>query len=195
MSVRIGEASRAVGMQREVVEQAQGGDADAFRELVHEIAPRLYGIACRILRDPTRAEDALQQTLIQAWEGLPGLRDPDRFEAWAYRLVVHASYREARRERRWVASVREILVEPETGDDVGAVLDRDEIERSFRRLSPEHRAVLVLHHAIGLPIREVADVLGIPLGTAESRLHYAARSFRAAFEADARSVVAWRASA
>lgn len=182
-------------MEREVVKRAQDGDADAFGEIVYSTAPRLYGIACRILRDPTRAEDALQQALVQMWEGLPGLRDPDRFDAWAYRLIVHASYREARRHRRWTASVREIRSEPSTGGDIGGVLDRDEVERGFRRLSPEHRAVLVLHHVIGLPIREVAEVLGIPLGTAESRLHYAARNLRAAFEADARSVVARRVPA
>lgn len=182
-------------MQAEVVEQAQAGDVDAFRELVRDAAPRLYGIAYRILRDSTRAEDALQQALVQIWEGLPGLRDIDRFEPWTYRLVVHASYREAKRQRRWMASVRQISVEPSAPDQFGQVLDRDEVERSFRRLSPEHRAVLVLHHVIGLPIREVAEVLGIPMGTAESRLHYAARSFRAAFEADARSTVAWRAPA
>jgi RNA polymerase sigma-70 factor (ECF subfamily) len=182
-------------MQSEVVEKARAGDVEAFQALVRDVAPRLYGIACRILRDTSRAEDALQQSLIQIWEGLPRLRDPDRFDAWAYRLVVHASYREAKRQRRWNTSVRQILVEPSAVDHVGRVLDRDEVERSFRHLSPEHRAVLVLHHVIGLRIREIAEVLGIPLGTAESRLHYATREFRAAFEADARSAVAWRASA
>jgi RNA polymerase sigma-70 factor, ECF subfamily len=182
-------------MQHELVERAQAGDVDAFRDLVYASGPRLYGIACRILRDATRAEDALQQALIQMWEGLPGLRDPDRFDAWTYRLVVHASYREARHDRRWIASVRQIRVEPAADNDVGEVDDRDEVERSFRRLSPEHRAVLILHFVIGLPIREVADVLGVPVGTAASRLHHATRSFRAAFEADARSISAWRTSA
>lgn len=182
-------------MQREIVERARDGDADAFEALVRESAPRLYGIAYRILRDAGRAEDALQQALVQMWDGLPGLRDPDRFDAWSYRLVVHATYREARRRRRWTAVVREIRVEPPAVDDLHEVLDRDEVERCFQRLSPEHRAVLVLHRVIGLPIREVADVLGIPMGTAESRLHYATRSFRAAFEAEARSPVAWRAPA
>jgi RNA polymerase sigma-70 factor (ECF subfamily) len=181
--------------QGEVVQRAQAGDVNAFQDLVRGVAPRLYGIAYRILRDAGHAEDALQQSLIQIWEGLPGLRDPDRFDAWAYRLVVHASYREARRQRRWNTTVRQILVEPSAGDHVGQVLDRDEVEHGFRRLSPEHRAVLVLHFVIGLRLREVADVLGIPLGTAESRLHYATRNFRAAFEADAPGAMAWRAPA
>jgi RNA polymerase sigma-70 factor (ECF subfamily) len=182
-------------MQRELVERAQRGDADAFRELVYEAGTRLYAIAYRILRDPDRAQDALQQALIQMWDGLPGLRDPDRFDAWSYRLVVHASYREARHERRWTAQVREIRIDPPTDDRVADVVDRDEVERSFRQLSPEHRAVLVLHFVIGLPIREVADVLGVPMGTAASRLHYATQSFRAAFEAGARCAGAWRTTA
>jgi RNA polymerase sigma-70 factor (ECF subfamily) len=173
-------------MQRELVERAQRGDADAFRGLVYEAGARLYAIAHRILRDPDRAQDALQQALIQMWDGLPGLRDPDRFDAWSYRLVVHASYREARRERSWTANVTEITVDPPGDDRVAEVADRDEVERSFRQLTPEHRAVLVLHFVVGLPIREVAEVCGIPMGTAASRLHYATQSFRAAFEADAR---------
>jgi RNA polymerase sigma factor (sigma-70 family) len=182
-------------MQRELVERAQRGDADAFRDLVYEAGSRLYAIAYRILRDPDRAQDALQQALICLWDGLPGLRDPDRFDAWSYRLVVHASYREARRERTWTARVGEITFDPPADDRVAEVVDRDEVERSFRRLTPEHRAILVLHFVIGLPIREVADVLGIPVGTASSRLHYATQSFRAAFEADARGAGAWRTTA
>ncbi len=182
-------------MQRELVERAQRGDAEAFRQLVYAAGGRMHAIAYRILRDPDRAQDALQQALMRMWDGLPGLRDPDRFDAWSYRLVVHASYREARRERSWTARVREISADPPGDDRVGEVIARDEVERSFQRLSPEHRAVLVLHFVVGLPLREVADVLDIPIGTASSRLHYATQSFRAAFEADARCVGAWRTTA
>lgn len=184
-----------VPMRRELVERAQRGDADAFRELVYDAGARLYAIAYRILRNPDGAQDALQQALIQVWEGLPGLRDPDRFDAWSYRLVVHACYREARRDRSWMAGVREIRSDPAGDDRVAEIVDRDEVERTFRRLSPEHRAVLVLHFVIGLPIREVADVLGVPMGTVASRIHYASQSFRAAFEADERSVAAGRTTA
>jgi RNA polymerase sigma-70 factor (ECF subfamily) len=182
-------------MQHDLVEQAQRGDPEAFGALVCGASDRLYAIAWRILRDPDRAEDALQQALIQIWEDLPSLRDPERFDAWTYRLVVHASYREARRERRWTSRIREIPVEPAGDDQVGAVIDRDEVERGFRRLTPEHRAVLVLHYFVGLPVSEVAETLGIPVGTAGSRLHYAVRTLRAAFEADDRVVVAWRTGA
>ncbi|MGD0020516.1 MAG: sigma-70 family RNA polymerase sigma factor [Candidatus Limnocylindrales bacterium] len=181
-------------VQRELVERAQRGDQEAFAALVHLAADRLYAIAFRILRDSDRAEDALQQALVDAWRDLPDLRDPERFDAWTYRLVCRASYREARRARRLTGWVRDISAAdgPVGGDPSSGLCDRDELEQSFRRLTPEHRAVLVLHFFVGLPVTEVAETLGIPVGTAGSRLHYAVRSLRAAYEADARNVVAWR---
>lgn len=182
-------------MEHDLVERAKGGDMEAFQALVYECSDRLYAIAHRILRDSDLAQDALQQALIRLWEDLPSLRDPSKFDAWSYRLVVHATYREAKRERRWTSRIREIRDEPPADDRVMDVVDRDEIERLFRRLTPEHRAVLVLHFFIGQPISEVAETLGIPVGTAGSRLHYATRSLRAAFEADVRAAVAWRTTA
>jgi RNA polymerase sigma-70 factor (ECF subfamily) len=71
-------------------------------------------------------------------------------------------------------------------DQFGSVADRDRIERGFRKLTPEQRAVLVLQHYAGLSQLEIADVLGIPVGTAGSRLHYAAKALRTAIEADER---------
>jgi len=182
-------------VERELVERAQRGDAEAFAALAHAASDRLYGIAYRILRDPDRAEDALQLALVRIWDDLPALRDPERFDAWSYRLVVHASYREAGRERRWSGRIRPIVSDPVADDGISTIVARDELERGFRRLTPEHRAVLVLHYFVGLPVTEVAETLGIPAGTAGSRLHYAVRSLRAAFEADERGVVAWRTTA
>lgn len=183
----------AAQVQRELVEQAQRGDPEAFAALVRLSADRLYAIAYRILRDPDRAEDALQQTLVDVWEDLPSLRDPDRFDAWTWRLVVRASCREARRGRRMSVAVRPILDDgPAIEDQTSRIASRDELEQGFRRLTPEHRAVLVLHYFVGLPLAEIAETLGIPVGTAGSRLHYAVRSLRAAFEADERGVIAWR---
>lgn len=179
-------------MQRDLVERSAAGDEEAFRDLVAGVAGRLYGIAFRILRDADQAEDALQRALIQLWDNLPGLRDADRFDAWACRLVVHASYREARRRVRWTSAVKEITVEPVDEDRADAIAERDEVEQCFRQLSPEHRAILVLRHYVGLQVGEIAEVLGIPTGTAASRLHYATRSFRAAFDADARAAIGWR---
>jgi RNA polymerase sigma-70 factor, ECF subfamily len=179
-------------VERELVERARDGDVGAFEEVVRVSSDRLYAIAYRILRDLDRADDALQLALVRMWDDLPSLRDPDRFEAWSYRLVVRASYREAQRERRWASQIRAIDVEPADDAGYGRVAERDELERGFRRLTPEHRAILVLHYYLGLPVVEIAETLGIPEGTAGSRLHYAVKSLRAACEAEARGVVAWK---
>jgi RNA polymerase sigma-70 factor, ECF subfamily len=175
---------------RTTVEQAMRGDSEAFEVLVNVIGDRMYAIATRILRDADLAEDALQSALITAWRRLPTLRDPDRFEAWVRRLLVHACYAEARRRRTWAANVRVLPVDGPAGpDDLLSIIDRDALDRAFRRLSLEHRAVFVLHHHVGLPLVDIADTLGIPAGTARSRLHHATRILRAAVEADTIPVV------
>ena len=176
-------------MDRDLVEQAQRGDRDAFSVLARTRGDRLMAIAQRILRDVGRAEDAVQQTLVIAWRELPSLRDPDRFDAWLQRLLVNASYAEARRWKTWNANVRVLPVNGPAGADETLSLDhRDRIERGLRRLPPDQRAILVFTHYLGLTPTEIAERLGIADGTARSRLHYAHRAMRAALEADERPV-------
>lgn len=177
-----------------MVEQAGRGDHDAFEAVVRASAGRLYAIAYRILRDADLANDALQEALVKVWDDLPALRDPDRFDAWAARITCRCCYRLARRERRF-ALPTPTEPAPDTTAFVTDVADQDEMERGFRRLSPEHRAVLVLHYYLGLTLGEVADTLDIPPGTVGSRLHYAMRSLRAALESEARSSQALERSA
>jgi RNA polymerase sigma-70 factor, ECF subfamily len=174
---------------RELVERAARGETAAFEVLIRRSSDRLYAIAYRILRDQYLAEDAVQQVLVTIWDELPRLRDPDRFEAWTYRLVVRAAVAEARRERRGT----KVQLLPDDNDaspapdDYRAVADRDQLERGFRRLTPEQRAVLVMQHYAGMSLAEIADVLDVPVGTAGSRIHYATRALRAALEADGRT--------
>jgi RNA polymerase sigma-70 factor, ECF subfamily len=178
-------------LDRDLVERAQRHDRDAFAILARSHGDRLMAIAQRILRDVGRAEDAVQQTLVIAWGALPSLRDPDRFDAWLQRLLVNACYAEARRSRAWSANVRVLPFGGPAGPDEGLALeDRDRLERGFRRLPPDQRAMLVFTHYLGLTPTEIAERLGIPVGTANSRLHYAHRAMRAAIEADERPVPA-----
>jgi RNA polymerase sigma-70 factor (ECF subfamily) len=168
-----------------LVERAREGDEVAFSELVDLDGDRCYAIAYRILRDVERAQDAVQQAFLLAWRELPRLRDVERFEVWLHRLVVNACYEEFRRYRRWSTNVRALPADGPTGADTTvSVDDRDALERAFRRLSPEHRAVVVLHHHAGYPLASIAEVAGIPLGTVKSRLHYATRILRDALAAD-----------
>ena len=173
-------------MDRDLVEQARRGDQEAFAILARTRGDTLFGIARRILRDVGLAEDAVQQALVIAWRELPRLRDPE-FDAWLQRMLVHACYAEARRKRAWSANIRVLPVDgPTAPDELASLADRDEVERGFRRLPPEQRAILVLHHYRGLDSNEIGEVLDIPAGTARSRLHYAHRAMRALLEADAR---------
>jgi RNA polymerase sigma-70 factor (ECF subfamily) len=176
-------------LDRDLVERARDGDRDAFSILARTHGDRLMQIAQRILRDVGRAEDAVQQTLVIAWRELPGLRDPDRFDAWLQRVLINACYVEARRARTWNANIRVLPVDgPAGADESMTVDDRDRLDRGFRRLPPDLRAILVLTHYLGLTPTEIAERLGIPAGTARSRLHYAHRAMRAAIEADERPV-------
>jgi len=176
-------------VDRDLVEAARRGDREAYADLVRARGDWLFAVAHRILRDVHRTEDAVQEALVTAWRDLPGLRDPEKFDAWIRRLLVRAAIAEAKRERRSGANVRMLPMDlPGAADDFLSVADRDELDRGFRRLPPEQRAILVLRHFAGLETAEIADALGIPPGTVRSRLHHAHRAMRAALDADARAL-------
>ena len=178
------------------MEAARRGDEAAFVDLVRPRVDRLYAVAQRILRDADRAEDALQDALVVAWRDLRGLRDPDRFDAWLGRVLVRECIDQATRERRRTANLRVLPVDgPAAPDQLLTLADRDQLDRGFRRLTPEQRAILVLHHFEGYAPGEIAELLGIPPGTARSRLHHAHRAMRAALDADARATASTERSA
>ncbi|HEY4754125.1 MAG TPA: sigma-70 family RNA polymerase sigma factor [Candidatus Limnocylindrales bacterium] len=176
-------------MDADLIVRAQHGDKEAYGLVAAEIADRFLAVARRILRDIDLAEDATQQALLAIWQDLPGLRDPGRFEAWSYRLLVRACYAEGRRQRLWAPNLRLLPTAGFADDDLGSIVDRDELDRAFRRLSLDHRTVIVLHHYLDLPLDRVAEIVGIRTGTAHSRLHYAMRALRVALEADSRPKV------
>jgi RNA polymerase sigma-70 factor, ECF subfamily len=171
--------------QRDLVERAQRGDHDAFATLARAFVARLDAAARLILRDPELARDAVQDGFISAWKNLPTLRDPDRFEAWLRRLVFRSCIDVLRRRGRRPIEVELTPVhEPAVADLASLVADRDLLDAALRRLPPEQRAVVVLHYYLGMPLPEVAATLGIPVGTAKSRLHRSLAAMRAAIDAD-----------
>ena len=175
-------------MQRDLVDRASRGDHDAFATLAGAAISRLSSTAWLMLRDTDRASDAVQTALVRAWRDLPTLRDPDRFDAWLHRLLVNACIDEIRRVRRrhLDVDIADLSNPPAVADAASAIADRDQLERGFSRLEPEERAVIVLHHYLDLPLPAVAASLGIPEGTAKSRLHRALGLMRAALDADGR---------
>ena len=175
--------------QLDLVERAGRGDHDAFARLVDASIARLEAVARLILRDPELARDAVQDAYIRAWRDLPGLRDPERFDAWLHRLTVNASIDAVRRRRRRPIEVDLEPITPQAIGDVSAhIADRDVLEHGFRRLRPDQRAILVLHYYVGMPASAVAETLEIPMGTAQSRLHRALSDLRAAISADERAL-------
>jgi RNA polymerase sigma factor (sigma-70 family) len=171
----------------ELVARAQRGDREAFDVLITGSLDRLYAVARLILRDADLAEDATQEALVRCWRELPKLRDAAKFDAWLRRLLVNASTDLFRGNRRLQARVRLLRPDPPGEDPAARLADRDQVRRGFERLGIEHRTILVLHHYLGLSPGEAASVLGIPVGTVGSRLHYATDAMRAALEADARN--------
>jgi RNA polymerase sigma-70 factor (ECF subfamily) len=182
-------------MEQRLVELAQRGDQQAFASIAFSISPRLFAIAQRILRDYHRAEDATQQAIVLIWRDLPRLGDPDRFDAWAYRVLVNVCYQEAQRQRRGLAAVRRLDMDSASiSDTEDSFADRDMLQRAFDRLPVEQRAVLVLQYYLDLDQAEIAQTLGIPVGTVKSRASHARSALRAALEADARPEIArWTA--
>ena len=166
---------------RSTVELARHGDHDAFATLVRDSIGRQDALARVVLHDPELARDAVQEALIRAWRDLPGLRDPDRFEAWLYRLTLRACVDEARRRRRRVIQVElsPIQVAP-TADPADEVGDHEALETAFAALDADHRALILMHVYIGIPVPEAAAALGIPLGTAKSRISRALAQMRRA---------------
>jgi RNA polymerase sigma-70 factor (ECF subfamily) len=175
-------------MQRDLVIRAKGGDHDAFSTLAAGAVHRLHRTAWLILRSDTDAADAVQEALLAAWLHIAAVRDPDRFDAWLNRLLVNASFRLAKRTtRRKVVEIPMGIPDTAGPRDIQEVsATRDQLDRAFRRLTPEQRAVLVVHHFLGLPDTEAAGVLDIAVGTFKSRLHRASIAMRAALEADER---------
>jgi len=170
-----------------LIERAQRGDQEAFARIAAEASDRLYSVALRVLRDSEAARDALQIALVHIWRDLPSLRDPLRFEAWSYRIILNCCRADRRRAHQSVILTTVSAIDAPVSDSQGAVAMRDELEQAFRGLTDQERAVLVLRYYRDLSVVEIAEAVGTSVGTVKSRLHYARRAIRAAIEANTRS--------
>lgn len=177
-------------MNRELVEAARRGDRDAFDALVRQEVAGVYRTALAILGNADDAEEATQDAFVSAWRSLRSLRDIDRFDAWFGRVIVNASRMALRRRR----VVREITVEPArdrpvqpvagAGSDPEAMaVGAEAFDRAFERLSIEDRHLLTVTYAEDRSLDEVANLLGIPVGTVKSRLSRARAALARALEA------------
>ncbi|HEX5012894.1 MAG TPA: RNA polymerase sigma factor [Candidatus Limnocylindrales bacterium] len=170
----------------EHVARARAGDREAFDLIAASVVDRLYSIARLVLRDADLAEDAVQDALVRCWRDLPMLRDDANFDSWVRRLLMNAITDEFRRAGRRRTAISLLRLDPPAPDPAEDVATREQLARGFQRLTLDHRKVLVLRLYLGLSLEETATTLGIPAGTAKSRLHYAIEAMRVALEADAR---------
>jgi RNA polymerase sigma-70 factor (ECF subfamily) len=180
-------------VETDVVERAQRGDRAAFGLIAAEIATRFLAISRRILRDLDLAEDATQQALVGDRGGIcRGSATRRASTPGRTGLLVRACYAEGSTEPPVVARTFGSLPadEPSESGGLDAIVYHDQLERAMRRLSVDHRTVLVLHHYADIPVDRVAQILEIPVGTVHSRLHHAMRAMRAALDADERPAAA-----
>ena len=160
--------------------------AAAFNGLVERHLSESYRLASVLLRDRHEAEDATHDAVVRAWERWDQLRDRTRFRAWFQEILVNGC---RDRLRRRSGSVREIAVDPALefeAQPVGDLADRAWLEAALARLSPDHQIVIALRFYVDLPVDEIALRTKTNLGTVKSRLHYALRALRAAYEAQNR---------
>jgi RNA polymerase sigma-70 factor (ECF subfamily) len=161
--------------QLDTIRRAQAGDHEAFDELVTRHGPWLHRLATAIVGSDDAA-DATQDALVLAWRRLPALRQPDRFEAWLRRILVNRCRDIGRARGRRLTEIR-VDAAFETGDGGGDPRPRVELsvdlEKAIARLTIDQRTLLALHYAADLSLQEVAATLGIPGGTAKSRLNTA----------------------
>jgi RNA polymerase sigma-70 factor (ECF subfamily) len=171
------------GRLRPVVVTAADARAAAFRGLIEAELDRAYRLATVILGDRYDAEDAVHDAAEAAWRRWSDLRDEQRFQAWFGKIVVNACRdRLRRRRRRRLVEIPRLVLDkehPMAPDAADALALRDVLRRAFDALSPEERIVVVLRYEADLTMPRVAELAGIPEGTAKSRLHHALRKLRA----------------
>ena len=182
-------------MSERLIEQARRGDADAFVALIEERQVAMTRVAAAILRDPADVADALQETLVSLWRELPRLRSVDAFPAWADRVLVNACRLVLRRRgRRRVHEIELVDGQAARADSAPGtsraapfdteLAERDAFDRAFETLDGDARTILVFHHLEGRAVAEIATTLGVPVGTAKSRLFTARRRLEDALEAE-----------
>jgi RNA polymerase sigma factor (sigma-70 family) len=161
-----------------VVARAQAGEAQAFERLFRDHHVRVYNLVYHVLRDRAEAEDVTQRAFVRAWEELPRLRDAGAFPSWLNRIAVNLARDAARSPAARTASGEDpepVLERAADGsaapsDDLLAQERDAEVHRAIGSLPDHQREVVVMHHLQGTPVQEVAQQLGLALGTVLSRL-------------------------
>ncbi len=161
-----------------LVLRAQAGDREALDELLQLVQEPLYRYIVSLMNSRALAEDILQEVFILIYRKLRWLRDPELFRPWAYRIATREAFKHLKRERRWAESSVDEAVLEELPAPARDHLTPELVAQLVEQVSPASRAVIVLHYLHEMQLDEVADVLGVALGTVKSRLAYGLGSLR-----------------
>jgi RNA polymerase sigma-70 factor, ECF subfamily len=173
---------------RRLIAECLGGKRDAFGELVSRYQTRLYNAALRLVHSPDDAADVVQEAFLSAYQALHTFKGDAEFFTWLYRITFNAAISLKRKKRPVIsldANAQDSGFEPDDQSEYvkpGAALERTEDERrlnaAIAKLSAEHREVLLMKDIDGLKYEDIAEVLGVPIGTIRSRLHRARLELR-----------------
>ena len=177
----------------QLVQRAQTGDRDAFRQLVERYQAKIAGLALGMLRNRDDALDIVQEAFTKAYQGLDRFQGNASFYTWVYRIAMNLCIDQQRRDRRMTPvpldtpdRPEESVLPPEDGPTPNSPFDhasdvqlRGRLRDAIAELTPEHRAVILLREVEGLSYEEISEALDVPKGTVMSRLHYARRQLQA----------------
>jgi RNA polymerase sigma-70 factor (ECF subfamily) len=162
--------------------RAQVGARDALHALFQAVQEPLYRYIVRLVGDPALAEDILQEVLLRIYRKLSWLREPGLFRPWCYRITTREVFRRLKRERRWSDQLRDqavlATIEAQPHEEVAEPELLARLPDLLRQVSPASRVVLALHYLDQLSLEEVAEVLGVAVGTVKSRLAYGLAALR-----------------
>ncbi len=173
-----------------LVERSKQGDLAAFEALVEKYRHRVWRLAMNSVRDREEAWDVAQEAFIRAWQALESFRGQSAFYTWLFRIVMNVAADRLRQraargrafgtERVSEEEMERVTPDPEIGpeDRAARVEERERIDRALAALPEHHRTIIMLSDLEGLSYREIADVLGIPMGTVMSRLHNARKRLK-----------------
>lgn len=168
------------GRVEQLIERAIRGDVIAFEALVEPHLAHLYRLAAAMV-GPDEARDVTQETLVSAWREVRTLKRPDRLEAWLRSILMNRARNLLRTRKRHPAVSFEPVSEHRTGpfeEPITGLHGRWAVEDALAVLSPDERAVIVLHYFADLSLRQVAESLGVREGTVKSRLHAGLKGLR-----------------
>jgi RNA polymerase sigma-70 factor (ECF subfamily) len=180
--------------ERKLVEAARKGDTGAFEQLVRKHQRKAYAVALGMVHDPDEARDICQDAFLKAHKNLAAFEGDAQFFTWLYRIVANLCIDHLRKRRGERMEFDETVASGDAGDDSGiaprrlgfdpgrALADkelREHMRAALDKLTPPHRAVLIMREVEGLSYKEMADVMNCSIGTIMSRLFHARKKMQA----------------